>query len=166
MQLQMGTAFGPPTAAERSWSGRAGQARPIWNIDGIPPLPEPRLLVLLFISKVRENLPRCPHLFHRHIHPMSCPTTWHRRMRRGRDRQRMVSGFRQDMPCRLCSCFLSRGENGLMLSCPGAHMSKLTQSAAAPGQEQPKTIETQSRRRLPRLVRRRCCYTRHCLRNL
>lgn len=33
-------------------------------------------------------------------------------------------------------------------------MQRLTQSAAAPGKRQPKTTETQSRRRVPRLVRR------------
>src|SRR4051794_25137710 len=34
--------------SERSWSGRAGQARPLWNRDGIPPLPAPRLLACSF----------------------------------------------------------------------------------------------------------------------
>src|ERR1035438_6904418 len=47
--------------AQRSCSGRAGLARPVWNRDGIPPLPGARLFgirgLMLRKSSMRESLP-------------------------------------------------------------------------------------------------------------
>ncbi len=45
--------------AERSWSGRAGQARPVSKLDGIPPLPAPRLFGTILAPPFPFGL-QCP----------------------------------------------------------------------------------------------------------